>query len=338
MRRLPQAIPQGEAVTAVQDRRSSGYRRRPALRRNLSSSARLAALWLSLAAAASGGAAAQEASAVARGEYVFRAAGGCSCHTDFRRSGAFLAGGRGLETPFGTFYSPNITPDAETGIGGWSVDDFVRAMTEGVAPDGSHYFPVFPYTSFTGMSRDDLADLKAYLDSAPPVRRPNRAHDAIPPFGWRFTVGPWKWLFFERRSFRPDPDRPATWNRGAYLVTALAHCGECHTPRGLLGNLDATFRFAGVKRGPEGQLAPNITPHKKTGIGRWSAADIATLLKTGLRPDFDDVQGLMAEAIENGFRYLSDEDRAAIAEYVLGLAPIDNLIEPDVKPPKSGFE
>ncbi len=288
--------------------------------------------------AASGGATAQEAGAAERGEYVFRAAGGCSCHTDLRRGGAFLAGGRGLKTPFGTFYSPNITPDAETGIGGWSVDDFVRAMTQGVAPDGAHYFPVFPYTAFTGITRDDLTDLKAYLDSVPPVRQPNRAHDAMPPFGWRFTVGPWKWLFFERGPYRPDPNRSASWNRGAYLATALAHCGECHTPRGLLGNLDAELWFAGVKEGPEGQLAPNITPHKTTGIGRWSAADLATLLKTGFRPDFDNVQGLMAEAIDHGFRHLSDDDRAAIAGYVLSLTPIDNRIEPDVKAPKSEFE
>ena len=285
---------------------------------------RLAAA-LSLSLASTGGAA--EDDAVKRGEYAFRAAGGCSCHTDLKGKGAFLAGGRSLKTPFGTFYSPNITPDPETGIGRWSGEDFARAMRDGVAPDGSHYFPAFPYTTFTNITDADLEDLKAYLDSVPAVRRRNTPHDVAPPFGWRFTVGPWKTLFFERGPYAPDPRRSATWNRGAYLATALAHCGECHTPRNLLGGLDTDLWYAGTKDGPEGELAPNITPHRKTGIGRWSASDLAYLLKTGFKPDFDDVQGLMAEAIEHGFKYLNDDDLNAIAEYVGSLPPIDNRVE-----------
>ncbi len=272
------------------------------------------------------GARAQETSATARGEYIFRAAGGCSCHTDVKGGGEFLAGGRPLDTPFGIFYSPNITPHRDTGIGAWSDGDFTRAMSEGVAPDGSHYFPVFPYTAFTKMTAADLADLKAYLDSVPAIARTNRSHDVAAPFGWRFTVGPWKWLFFERGPFRLRADKPARWNRGAYLATALAHCGECHTPRNVMGGLDRAMWFAGTAQGPEGQRSPNITPHAGTGIGRWSAAELIDLLKTGLKPDFDDVQGVMGEAVEQGYKYINDEDLAAIADYVLSLDPIDNRV------------
>ena len=288
-----------------------------------------AALFAILAAVAGGTAGAQE-NAVARGEYLFRAAGGCSCHTDPKGGGgvggAFLAGGRALATPFGVFYSPNITPDTETGIGAWSDADFARAMGEGLAPDGSHYFPVFPYTAFTGRSAGDVADLKAYLDTVAAVRQTNRPHDVAPPFGWRFTVGAWKWLFFEPGPFRPDPERTERWNRGAYLATAVAHCAECHTPRNALGGLDRSRWLAGAEDGPEGKSVPNITPHRATGIGRWSAGDIGGLLKSGRKPDFDTIQGVMAEAIEHGYRYLSDGDRAAIADYVMSLPPIDNRI------------
>ena len=303
---------------------SAGARTRPALR-----IARAAIVALALGVTAAADARAQETDAVARGAYVFRAAGGCSCHTDVARKGAYLAGGRPLKTPFGIFYGPNITPDAETGIGGWSAADFLRAMRQGVAPDGSHYFPVFPYTSFTKASDQDLDDLWAYLGSVPAVRQANRDHEVSAPYGWRATVGPWKWLYFAPGRGRPDPGKSEAWNRGAYLANALSHCGECHTPRDALGGPDEAMWYAGTKDGPEGEPAPNITPHAATGIGRWSSAQIANLLKTGLKPDFDDVQGVMAEAIDQGFRHLSGADRAAIAEYVLSLPPIENRVEPD---------
>ena len=291
-----------------------------------------------LAALTAADAGAQVESPAARGEYIFRAAGGCSCHTDVKGGGEFLAGGRPLKTPFGIFYSPNITPDRDTGIGAWSDTDFARAMTEGVAPDGSHYFPVFPYTAFTGMTAADLADLKAYLDSIPAIAGTNRSHDVAAPYGWRFTVGPWKWLFFERGPFRPRADKLARWNRGAYLATALAHCGECHTPRNVMGGLDRAMWFAGTAEGPEGQRAPNITPHAGTGIGRWSAAELIDLLKTGLKPNFDDVQGVMDEAVEQGYKYMNDEDLAAIADYVLSLNPIDNRVPEKGAASQSGFD
>ncbi|MFP6745882.1 MAG: cytochrome c [Alphaproteobacteria bacterium] len=282
-----------------------------------------AVVLLTCLAWAGGGAWANESAA--RGEYILRAAGGCSCHTVSRADG-FLAGGKALETPFGVFYSPNITPDAETGIGGWSDADFVTAMTEGVAPDGSHYFPAFPYPSFTAMTATDLADLKAYLNTVRPVRRANRPHDLSAPFGWRFLVAVWKSLYFEPGPFTPDPDRSASWNRGAYLANAVAHCGECHTPRDGLGGPDREKWYAGTGDGPEGRPVPNITPHGATGIADWTAGDIAGLIKTGYKPDFDNVQGVMEEAIEQGYKFLSDDDLAAIAAYVSSLPPIDNAV------------
>jgi mono/diheme cytochrome c family protein len=264
---------------------------------------------------------------IARGEYVFRAAGGCTCHS--AEDGPPLAGGRPLSTPFGVYYSTNITPDPETGIGKMSEADFIRAMREGIAPDGSDYFPVFPYTSFTGMSDADLRALRAYLFSLTPVRRENLAPEACPPFSWRISATLWKWAFFEPRRIEPDPARPADWNRGRYLGEAVAHCGECHTPRNLAGALDAARALAGSEDGPEGQLAPNLTPDAETGLGEWSAADLIWLLQTGFDPEGDDVQGLMRELIDAGYSHLSREDLAAIASWLASVAPIRNsLTEP----------
>ncbi len=272
------------------------------------------------------------AEALRRGEYIYRAAGGCGCHTDYKGKGEPLAGGRPLKTPFGTFYSTNLTPDPETGLGRWSEVDFVRAMREGVGPQGQHYFPVFPYTSFTRMNDGDLADLWAYLRAQPALHQPNKPHAVWPPFGWRIGVPVWKRLFFRPGRFQPDPQRPAAWNRGAYLASAVAHCSECHTPRNLLGGLKADRLFAGSLDGPEGALAPNITPDDETGIGKWSAKDLEWLLETGFKPDDDDVQGLMREVIEHGFGKLGAEDRQAIAEYVRSVPAIRNkLVAPKKK-------
>jgi len=283
----------------------------------------LAALAIALAnAGAAAVAMAAGDNAVARGAYLFRAAGGCACHTASGPDAAFLAGGRALKTPFGTFYAPNITPDPETGIGGWNDADFIRAMREGRRPDGAHYYPVFPYPAFTLIRDADLGDLKAYLDSVPPVRRPNRKHDLSVPYGWRFLLWVWKWLDFTPGPLATDPSRSATWNRGAYLARALGHCDQCHTPRGPLGGLDRDLGYAGTRDGPGGEIVPNITPDPSTGIGDWGVDDIATLLETGMKPDFDDVQGLMDEAIAQGYRYLSDADRVAIAVYIHDLPPI----------------
>ena len=160
----------------------------------------------------------------------------------------------------------------------------------------------------------------------PALRRANTPHDVAIPYRWRFTVGPWKLLHFKRGPFKPDPGRSERWNRGAYLATALAHCGECHTPRNLAGGLDRSLWMAGTEDGPEGEVVANITPDPETGIGSWSADEIVTLLREGLKPDFDNVQGLMEEAIEGGLKHLSDDDLAAIAAYLKALPPIRHKI------------
>lgn len=267
---------------------------------------------------------------VERGQRIFFATGGCTCHTNYPGEGdaaPALAGGREIATPFGLFYSTNITPDRATGIGGWSDEDFVRAMREGLAPDGSHYYPVFPYTSFTGLSDADLRDMKAYLDSLPAVRRENRTHDVHLPFAWRSAIGAWKQMYFEARRIEIDPSHDPRAERGRYLVEAAGHCGECHTPRTFTGALDRTMWLAGSRDGPEGELAPNITPDEKTGIGDWSIVDLAWYLETGLKPEGDDTQGLMHEVIEHGYAKLPPADREAIAHYLKSIPRIANRVE-----------
>jgi mono/diheme cytochrome c family protein len=270
----------------------------------------------------------QDSPAVQRGKAVFHATGGCSCHTEVKNQGPFMAGGRPIATPFGHIYATNITPDTETGIGSWSETDFINAMTKGMGPDGKHYYPVFPYTSFTRMTRQDLLDLRAYLLSIPPVRKANPPNPLRFPFSWRGCLAAWKWLYFQPGAFRTDAAQSAQWNRGAYLVNALAHCGECHTPRILMGGPKTSMRFAGAVDGPEGELAPNLTPHEATGIGDWSLTDVVWYLQTGLKPDGDDTQGLMSEMIEHGFQHVPEADLQAIAVYIRSLEPIDNKVVP----------
>ncbi len=268
---------------------------------------------------------------ISAGKYLFQAAGGCGCHTDTKNSGAFLAGGRPIKTPFGTFYGTNITPDPETGIGNWSDEDFIRAMTQGLSPEAKHYFPVFPYTSFQRIKRNDLLALKAYLFSVPPVKQKNLPHDLILPFGGQYAMLFWKNFVWSPQPFISNSEQTASWNRGAYLAQAVAHCGECHTPRNLFGALKTKMHFAGSKEGPEGELAPNITPHKKTGIGGWSKVDISYFLQTGMKPDGDDAQGLMGEVIEFGYENLQEGDLDALAEYLLSLEPISNDLKPETQ-------
>mgnify|MGYP001814031229 CR=1 FL=1 len=269
------------------------------------------------------------------GARVFAATGGCTCHTNYPGEDAAappLAGGRALETPFGVYYSTNITSDQETGIGSWSDADFIRAMREGLSPAGEHYFPVFPYTAFSGLQDQDLVDLRAYLASLPSVRRPNKAPDAIFPFSWRATLLGWKWMNFEPKKIERFATESEAWNRGRYLVEAAAHCGECHTPRTLTGGLDESMAMAGSVEGPEGQLAPNITPHEETGIGDWTRPDLVWYLETGLKPDGDDTQGLMSEVIEHGYANLPAEDLEAIATYLRTIPAIENRVQKSSSP------
>ena len=256
-----------------------------------------------------------------RGEYLLRLGGCVSCHTDEKNGGQFLAGGRALESPFGTFHPPNITPDPETGIGGWSTGAFVQAMAEGRSPGGHPLYPALPYTSYTRMTEQDLVDLKAYLDTVPPVASRVPAHDLRFPFGFRPLLKGWQLLFFEPGTFQPDPGKSDGWNRGAYIVNGPGHCGECHTPRNVFGALEPDRFLAGTRNGPDGKPVPNITPDKETGIGDWSKTDITFALQTGILPDGDVLGGLMAEEIKDASSHYTSEDRAAIAEYLLSLPP-----------------
>ncbi len=284
------------------------------------------ALVLALALIALAGQANAQEPPERRGEYVFHAGGCYSCHTDIKAAGAPLAGGPALATPFGTFHGPNITPDPVHGIGRWSDADFLRAMREGKSPSGQHYYPVFPYTSYTKASDEDLLALKAFLFTQPAVAQPSRPHDVRFPFGWRRLLGVWKWLYFKSERFRPDTTRSMAWNRGAYLVEALVHCGECHTPRDMLGGPDRIRWLAGARFGAPAEVAPNITPHKSQGIGEWSLADIDDLLRLGITPDGDPMTGAMRLVVEHATRKLSPADRQALATYLLALPPLPSAV------------
>jgi len=272
-----------------------------------------------------------------QGEYLFRAAGCANCHTDEKNKGAPLAGWRALETPFGTFYSPNITPDPETGIGRWSEVDFVRALREGISPEGGHYYPAFPYASYTQLTDADLRAIRIYLSNQKPVRQANKPHELPWYLRSRASLRIWKMLFFNPGPFQPQPDQSAAWNRGAYLATAVAHCGECHTPRNFLGGFKESQRFAGNHDSVDGADVPNITPDKKTGIGKWSQSDLVEYLETGAMPDGDYAGNVMAEVIDNSLSHLTKDDRKAIAVYVMSLPSVESVAhdrKPRQKKPK----
>jgi mono/diheme cytochrome c family protein len=254
---------------------------------------------------------------VERGKYLTYAGGCISCHTAEADDAVPLAGGRAMESPFGTFYSPNITPDVKTGIGGWSDDGFVDAFWEGVSPDGEHYFPAFPYTSYTGASREDLLAIKAYLFSLDPVENESPDHDLAWYMSTRLAAGTWKALNFDAARFVPDPEKDEQWNRGAYLVRHMGHCGECHSPRSATGVLRLGEEMAGSEFG--GDNVPNITPHRGDGIGRWSLSDIEYFLDIGMLPDGDFTGSSMGDVIEDNTSKLTREDRLAIAAYLKSL-------------------
>jgi mono/diheme cytochrome c family protein len=271
---------------------------------------------------------AADPAAVERGRYVATAGGCVGCHTDVKGGGPEFAGGRALKTPFGIFYGPNITPDPETGIGRWSDADFLRALREGVRPDGARYYPVFPYTSFTGISDQDALALKAYLFSLPPVRRESRPHEIRFPFSLRVVMRAWQWLFFTPARFMAPADYDEAEARGAYLVEALSHCGECHTLRDRFGVKIADKTLSGTVDGPDGEKVPNITPDPATGIGEWSNEDVLRVLANGLLPDFDAVGGAMGEVVRSTTSRLTNADRAAIAAYLRRVPPVVNPAVP----------
>jgi len=266
-----------------------------------------------------GGNALAQDTVLSRGEYLVHAGGCIDCHTEDRDGAIPLSGGRSLESPFGTFYSPNITPDVATGIGAWSEEDFVRAFWEGVDPEGDHYYPAFPYTSYTGVTRADLLAIKTYLFSLEPVAKTAPLHDLAWYVTSRIAAGAWKLVYFKPARFVAAGDQSERWNRGAYLVRHLGHCGECHTPRGILGATDEDRELAGNSNTPDGEVIPNITPHRDDGIGKWSADDIEYFLDTGMLPDGDYVGSTMSMVIDNSTSRLTREDRLAIATYLKSL-------------------
>lgn len=254
----------------------------------------------------------------ARGERIFWAGGCASCHAAASAKGddrLKLGGGLALSTPFGVFHAPNISPDPKTGIGDWSGADFANAVMKGVSPAGAHYYPAFPYTSYARMNLADIADLWAFTKTLPPVSQANVAHELPLPFRLRRGLGLWKLLYLSDKPVIALNDANPEFERGRYLVEGPGHCGECHTPRNLIGGLDKSRWLAGGPA-PEGKgRIPNITADEKAGIGAWSAGEIAYYLETGFTPEFDAVGGAMVEVQENMAR-LTAGDRDAIAAYL----------------------
>jgi mono/diheme cytochrome c family protein len=255
------------------------------------------------------------------GKTMFDAGGCASCHAvPGQADRTKVSGGLALHSPFGTFHVPNITPHPRDGIGNWTPADFVRAMREGVSPDGRHYYPSFPYTSYQRMATKDLTDLFGYIKSLAAVEGQAKAHELPFPFNIRRLLGGWKLLNLDGKPFTPDPARDVAWNRGAYLVEGPGHCAECHSPRDALGGIVTAKRFAGGPD-PEGKgTVPNITPHKD-GISGWTSGEMASFLKTGDTPGFVNVGGSMGSVIKNTAQ-LSDADRAAMAAYLVSLKPV----------------
>ncbi len=262
------------------------------------------------------------------GRTMFHAGGCASCHaTPQQEDKTRLGGGLALKSPFGTFYVPNISSDPKDGIGGWSEAQFVTAMTKGTSPDGRHYYPAFPYTSYQRMRVADVRDLFAFLKALPAVQGKVRDHDLPFPLTIRRTLGGWKLFFLDGKQFAPDKAKPDVWNRGAYLANGPGHCAECHSPRNLLGGIIASQRFAGGPN-PEGEgWIPNIT---QKALADYSEKDLAYLLETGDTPSGNSVGGQMTSVVRNTAQ-LSPDDRNALAHYVKSLPPIEGPKPPPKK-------
>jgi mono/diheme cytochrome c family protein len=253
------------------------------------------------------------ADSVARGEYLAKAADCIACHT-VPDSGKPFAGGVAFKLPFGTIYSSNITKDPQNGIGAYSDEEFVRAVREGVRRDGRHLYPAFPYTSYTLLSRDDVLAIKAYLMTLPPIAQPNHANDLGFPFNQRWAMAFWNAAFFKSQRFVPDSSKPPELNSGAYLATALGHCGECHTPRNVGFGIEHGKALAGEDLA--GWRAYNITPDAKHGIGSWSDADIVAYLTTGHAREHASACGPMGEAVAHSLQFLKPDDASALVAYL----------------------
>jgi mono/diheme cytochrome c family protein len=277
----------------------------------------------------------QDFDLIQRGRYLADAGDCGACHT-LPGSGQLLAGGRPLETPFGTLLAPNITPDPETGIAAWTDDEFVNSLTKGTGRNGTHLYPAMPYTYMTKVTREDAIAIRAYLNTIPAVRNPVQPNQLPFPFDVRAGLIAWDALNFRAAEFKPAADKSAAWNRGAYLVEGLAHCGLCHTPKNAAGGDETSQRFKGYAL--QGWFAPDITNDRRRGIGAWSVEDVVTYLKTG-HNRFTAASGPMAEVVMDSTSKLTDEDLNAIAVYLKD-QPVPNTAEaagdPDAGVMKSG--
>jgi mono/diheme cytochrome c family protein len=263
------------------------------------------------------------------GKTMFFAGGCASCHaTPQQDDKTRLGGGLGLKSPFGTFYAPNISPHQADGIGAWTEAQFVTAMLKGTSPDGRHYFPAFPYTSYQRMKAEDVRDLFAYLKTLPVVQGRARDHDVPFPFNVRRSLGGWKLLFLDGETFKPDASKNAEWNRGAYLVNGPGHCVECHSPRNALGGIQRGKHFAGGPSPDGGDgWVPNITQH---GLSAWTHDDLTKLLATGENRDADTVGGDMGKVVSN-LKQLGEADIKAMAAYIKSLPAVEGPRQPESK-------
>jgi mono/diheme cytochrome c family protein len=263
---------------------------------------------------------------VAHGKTLVEAGDCASCHT--ADPAKPFAGGKRIDTPFGAIYSPNLTPDRDTGIGGWSDQNFYTALRYGVAPNGSRYYPAFPYPNFTKLTRDDILSIRAYLATLAPFRNSAPKPELRFPLSFRVLMRAWDYLFFKPGIFEPDQNKSAAWNRGGYLVTGLSHCGACHTPKNVFG---ADRRGRALAGGPvRGWFAPRLDGAARSGLKSWSVDDIVEYLQSG-RNAKSHADGLMADVVVNSTSKMSDGDIRAIAVYLKDLSP--GPAEPEVTPP-----
>lgn len=268
-------------------------------------------------------------SQVARGRYLTRLGDCQACHTQAGHEP--FSGGRAIETPFGVIYTPNITPDPATGIGAWSADDFYKAMHEGIGKNGEYLYPAFPFPSYTRLGRADVDAIRAYLRTVEPVRRHNRPDNLRWPYSWRSVMRIWRHLYFEPGAYEPDPNRSDAWNRGAYLIKGLAHCGACHTTRNRWGAKKQKLALAGSNLPIDGWLAPNITPSPHGGIGDWPAGALKRFLTTG-RSERGDALGPMRDVVQSSLQYIRPDDLDAMLVYLRSVPPLDTARPARVRP------
>ena len=259
------------------------------------------------------------------GEYLARVGDCIACHT--ARGGEPFAGGLPMPTPFGTLYTPNITPDPETGIGKWTADDFYRAMHDGKSKDGSLLYPAFPYPSYTKVTRADADAIYGYIQTIAPVKKKNKPHALKFPYNQRNLLIGWRALYFQPGEYKPDPAQSAEWNRGAYLVLGLGHCDACHTSRNMLGATVKDKELSGGLIPLQDWYAPSLTSNREAGLGQWEIEEVVALLRTGISKR-GVVFGPMAQVVHDSLQYITEADTQAMAVYLKSLATTDAPSDP----------